>query len=89
MCAGEVKRRVGGLKLLYRLPDSVREAGLTSVSLEIPYESLLSLNKENSLYKMTEKLIHQHFHLKLSVSEATKTGTPYIFMLFATVSESS
>lgn len=57
--------KAGGLHLLYELPDPVKEAGLSTISVELPYNAALALNKED---QMLERMIHTHLHLKLSVS---------------------
>ena len=66
--AGGRGEKAGGLKLVYNLPEAVRKAGLTSIKLDLPYGSVLALDKGHSLCNTLEQLIHQHFHLKLSVS---------------------
>lgn len=60
--------KVRGLKLVYNLPEPVREAGLSSVTLDLPFDSIMSLSRDNTLSQMIEEMVHTHFHLKLSVS---------------------
>lgn len=66
MFAGS-SRQAGKLKLLYQPPEAVQKAGLEVISLELPYDSIMALSKDD-LYTALEEMIQKEFHLKLSVS---------------------
>lgn len=59
--------KVGKLVLVYELAEVVKKAGLSTITLELPYDSAMALS-EGNLHKTLEQMIETHFHLKLSVS---------------------
>ena len=73
---------VGKVGLVYHTPSPVKAAGLTSVSLDIPCNSIETLlnsggsttpssgdkTMPTQLQKLLGDLVHTHFHLKLHVS---------------------
>lgn len=74
------RSKVGKLKLVYALPEPVRKAGLSTVSVELPYDSAMALSKDN-LNKALEEMVDTHVHLKLSVSYNSKFNLMLIVLL--------
>ena len=64
---GRGREKLAGLKLIYNPPRVVKDAGLATVSLELPYDSTAALSKGGSLMKTLQDILHENVHLKLSV----------------------
>lgn len=65
---GHSGKHVEGLTLTYELPEAVRKAGLSSIVLDFPSDSIAILAHDNSLCHTLQQTIYNHFHLKFSVS---------------------
>lgn len=74
--AEKAGRGLGSVEMVYSLPSAVKEAGLSTVALQLPFESAVTVweatssaqDHRKAFTQMLCEHIHRHFSIKLSVS---------------------